>query len=265
MIALSNGTTTAIIDFAVANDPNAGSWAPKSIRVTDFLSPTGFMQIQVRAMDIPSGHISEGGFDKFMVRDSLSANVDGITTGSGIQPASWCEGNTITLQVDFTSTGTFTAGNTYTAELSDASGSFAAPTVIGTLASVANTGMITGIILGSTPAGTGYRIRVVSSTPVSVGTDNGVDLVIDPCLGLDEETANVVSIYPNPARSTLNILFETNSERVITLFSVVGEKVNTKTTSGLSTTFDVSDLPSGVYMIQVESKNVTITKHVIVR
>jgi len=186
VIALSNGTTTAIIDFAVANDPNAGSWAPKSIRVTDFLSPTSFMQIQVRAMDIPTGHISEGGFDKFMVRDSLSTNVDGITTGNGIQPASWCEGNTVTLQVDFTSTGTFTAGNTYTAELSDATGSFAAPTIIGTLPSTANSGMVSSIVPGSTPSGSGYRIRVVSDSPVTIGVDNGVDLTIGtpPTVGL---------------------------------------------------------------------------------
>ncbi|MFT6921014.1 MAG: hypothetical protein ACJA1C_000008 [Crocinitomicaceae bacterium] len=101
-----------------------------------------------------------------------------ITTGTNIQPTTWCEGQTFTLQINFTSTGTFNAGNIYSAELSDAAGSFAAPTVIGTLASTANSGMILGVISGATPAGTGYRIRVVSDNPVTIGSDNGVDLII---------------------------------------------------------------------------------------
>jgi hypothetical protein len=100
-----------------------------------------------------------------------------ITTGTNIQPTAWCEGQTFTLQINFTSTGTFNAGNIYSAELSDAAGSFSAPTVIGTLASTANSGMILGVISGATPAGTGYRIRVVSDNPLTIGTDNGVDLI----------------------------------------------------------------------------------------
>ncbi|NRA11999.1 MAG: T9SS type A sorting domain-containing protein [Crocinitomicaceae bacterium] len=103
-----------------------------------------------------------------------------ITTGNSIQPTSWCEGSIITLQVDFTSTGTFTGGNIYTAELSDGAGSFAAPLGIGTLASTANSGMITAMVPGSVAAGTGYRIRVVSDSPVTVGADNGSDFTINP-------------------------------------------------------------------------------------
>jgi hypothetical protein len=103
-----------------------------------------------------------------------------ITTGTSIVPTEWCEGNLTTLQVDFTSTGTFNPGNIYTAELSDATGSFAAPLSIGTLASTANSGMITAMVPGSVPAGTGYRIRVVSDNPATVGSDNGADLTIHP-------------------------------------------------------------------------------------
>jgi hypothetical protein len=102
-----------------------------------------------------------------------------ITTGTSLTPTSWCEGNTTTIQVDFTSTGTFNAGNVYTAELSDATGSFAAPTNIGTLNSTANSGIITAVIPGATPAGNGYRIRVVSDNPATIGSDNGSDLVIN--------------------------------------------------------------------------------------
>lgn len=125
-----------------------------------------------------------GGLDpSFSVDEVLLVGTPGsstdITTGTGITPTAWCEGNTTTLQVDFTSTGTFNSGNIYSAELSDATGSFAAPTVIGTLASTANSGVITAVISGATPAGSGYRIRVVSDNPATVGSDNGTDLVIN--------------------------------------------------------------------------------------
>lgn len=82
--------------------------------------------------------------------------------------------------VDFTASGSYTAGNTFTAQLSDSAGSFASPQVIGTLNSTASgTNMIIAIIPGNTPAGTGYRMRVVSSSPAATGSNNGTDLTIN--------------------------------------------------------------------------------------
>jgi gliding motility-associated-like protein len=98
-----------------------------------------------------------------------------ITTGT-ITGSPFCACSAV--NVPFTSTGTFTAGNIYTAQLSNAAGSFAAPTNIGTLASTANTGTIAATIPCGTPTGSGYRIRVISSAPVVTGTDNGVNITI---------------------------------------------------------------------------------------
>jgi hypothetical protein len=97
-----------------------------------------------------------------------------ITTGT-VSPVSFCAGSS--LNIPYTITGTFTAGNIFTAELSDASGSFAVPVSIGTLAST-TAGSVTATIPGGTVAGTGYRIRVTGSTPAIVGTDNGTDISI---------------------------------------------------------------------------------------
>jgi len=83
------------------------------------------------------------------------------------------------MNIPFTSTGIFNAPNIYTAELSDATGSFAAPIAIGTFPSTANIGNITGTIPCNTIAGTNYRIRVISDDPITIGTDNGIDLQID--------------------------------------------------------------------------------------
>lgn len=105
-----------------------------------------------------------------------STTTNTITTGSVVGPVCACS----TISVPFTSTGTFTAGNTYTAQLSNAAGSFVAPTAIGTLVSTANTGTITCTIPCATPAGSAYRIRVISSTPPITGTDNGVNITVNP-------------------------------------------------------------------------------------
>ena len=108
------------------------------------------------------------------------AATNDIVTGI-IQPTSWCFGSTLTVLVPFTATGTLNGGNSYSAELSDASGSFAVPIVIGTLSSSASGPlMITGVVSGITPVGTAYRIRVVASDPSTIGTDNGTDLIIHP-------------------------------------------------------------------------------------
>ncbi|MDD4214785.1 MAG: HYR domain-containing protein, partial [Bacteroidales bacterium] len=87
-----------------------------------------------------------------------------------------CEGES--LNVDYTVSGTFNAGNIFTAELSDATGSFATPVAIGTLASTTDGTISCTIPLGTTE-GTAYRIRVVSSDPVVTGTDNGSDITIN--------------------------------------------------------------------------------------
>lgn len=100
-----------------------------------------------------------------------------ITTGT-ISPTAYCPLQNVT--VPFTSNGTFMAGNIFTAQLSDAVGSFASAVNIGTLA-ISGTnpsGNIPSVIPGSTLPGTGYRIRVISSAPPVTGTDNGTNITI---------------------------------------------------------------------------------------
>jgi hypothetical protein len=97
-----------------------------------------------------------------------------ITT-SAITPTTYCQGASVS--VPFTITGTFIAGNTFTAQLSNAAGSFAAPVVLGTLAGT-TAGTIVGTIPGGQAAGSGYRIRVVASNPATTGSDNGADITV---------------------------------------------------------------------------------------
>jgi hypothetical protein len=108
----------------------------------------------------------------------LSQATTGVST-SAISGSPFCVGggDAASVSVPYTITGAFTAGNIFTAQLSNASGSFASPTSIGTLSSTV-AGTITASIPAATVAGTGYRIRVVSSTPAISGSDNGSNLTI---------------------------------------------------------------------------------------
>jgi gliding motility-associated-like protein len=83
------------------------------------------------------------------------------------------------LIVSYTTTPTFFGGNIFTAQLSDASGNFAAPVNIGSVVATTD-GNINATIPANTLYGTGYRIRVVSDNPARVSPDNGVDITIHP-------------------------------------------------------------------------------------
>lgn len=118
-----------------------------------------------------------------------------ITTGT-IAGSPFCAGAAVS--VPFTITGTFNAGNVFTAQLSNASGSFASPVSIGTLSGTSG-GTILATIPAGTATGTGYRIRVVSSNPAFNGTDNGTNLTINalpaaPTSGGNQQVCANVSV-----------------------------------------------------------------------
>ncbi len=122
-----------------------------------------------------------------------------ITT---LQPPVTLDSNAVcvnsVIDIPFFSTGAFIAGNTYTAQLSDSSGSFDSFTVLGTLNSSATfnpalgspPGMVSGLI-PVVPPGCNYYIRVVSNLPATTGSVFG-PFCIQEC---DIETNEVEDIF----------------------------------------------------------------------
>jgi hypothetical protein len=97
---------------------------------------------------------------------------------NSVSSSAYCAGTNVT--VSFTSADIiFNSGNIFTAQLSNASGSFASPVNIGTLTSTSTSGNISATIPSNTAYGTGYRIRVVSSNPSFTGSNNGSNIQID--------------------------------------------------------------------------------------
>lgn len=110
------------------------------------------------------------GFSVDSIRLSASSNLTTNTISGG--PFCPCS----SIKVPYTATGPMVTGNTFTAELSNATGSFAAPIQIGMLATTVLNDSISAIIPCTTPPGTGYKIRVKSSNPAIIGSE--VSIVI---------------------------------------------------------------------------------------
>lgn len=107
----------------------------------------------------------------------------------------YCGNNTV--NVSYTSYAlTFNAGNVFTAQLSDAAGSFATPTSIGTLTSTSPNGTIVCTIPLAQAAGTGYRIRVVSSNVAFTGIPNTNGLIT-----INPQITPSVTISANPGNN----------------------------------------------------------------
>lgn len=70
----------------------------------------------------------------------------------------------------------FNNGNTFSIQMSDASGSFSSPTTIGTHADTVGDTIIC-TIPTNTPAGTGYKFRIVGSSPTRTSFTNNTDSI----------------------------------------------------------------------------------------
>jgi len=149
------------------------TWVEESVSLPAFANQAS-LRLGIRLKNSTGGNfpgVEEVGYsiDDFRIIGEGGVVIPNeITTGS-ITPLSYCPLETVS--VPYTVAGTFTAGNVFTAQLSNESGSFASPSNIGSVTSTTS-GTITAQIPSGAIAGSGYRIRVISSTPATTGTAN---------------------------------------------------------------------------------------------
>ncbi|RYY89939.1 MAG: hypothetical protein EOO15_04660, partial [Chitinophagaceae bacterium] len=159
-----------------------------------------------------------------------------LTVGT-ISGSPFCAGSSVS--VPFTAAG-INAGNTYTAQLSDASGSFASPTTLGTLVSNATSGTISGTIPTGTGTGTSYRIRVTASNPSTTSTDNGSNLTINA-----KPSASITSF------TDINCFGNSTGSATVTASGGTPSYSYSWSPSG-GTGATASSLPAGTYTVTVQ-------------
>lgn len=171
----NSGASWIPITTPISQYRNQPTWVQQSITLPDF-SNQATLRFGFRFNNGTTISAQDPAFAVDDVRITSTAAVPpAITVGPLPGGLSYCAGSQ--LNVDFSITGSFSAGNTFTAQLSDATGSFAAPVAIGSVAST-TAGTIACAIPPGTAPGNGYRIRVVGSSPATTSPDNGINLTI---------------------------------------------------------------------------------------
>lgn len=216
-----------------------GNWTPKII--------TG-VSIAPDASIIVGGSFTE--FDGVgRNRISLSKN---LMLFSPIVP-----NDTLCINTTYTITahtfGALDANNTYTVELSNNLGSFANPTVIGSLQSNNDTVNITCTLPLNIPFGTQYRIRFTTSNLTGISVDNGSNLT-------------VITQVAAPAAFTVasSQVCQNQQGVVYTVPAVPGctyqwyypDTATALSSTINSTTIDFSNIAGSVYVRQVNACNI---------
>lgn len=176
-----NGSTWSLLDDmpkTLICSTLQGQWAARTVNLPSSANNNPNVRIAFRWVNNDDGAGSDPSFAVDNVTLTATPSTIASITTAGLSSTNYCSCATTT--VSFTATGVYNAGNMYTAQLSDAAGSFASPVTIGNLSSTANTGTITVTIPCTTPLGSGYRIRVVSSNPAVTGSNNGSNLTLTP-------------------------------------------------------------------------------------
>ena len=155
-------------------DPSSGTWLAETPLPADSRrAPSCFTINNTAYVGLGSNAQGSKFFSDFYSFTPPSSSTSIIL--APLSSSSFCFGSAI--DISYITFGSFSAGNIFTAELSDTSGSFGNPVPIGSVQSVSS-----GVILASVPAQTAaghhYRIRVVSSDPIVASEDNGEDLSI---------------------------------------------------------------------------------------
>jgi hypothetical protein len=138
---------------------------------------TGNHRLYIRALD------SAG---KWSHTDSLAFTVPTLIatpsiTVNSINRFTLCAKDTV--NIGYQATGTYNAGNVFTVQLSDATGSFALPTIIGAKTATKLSDTIRCKLPSHIGDGTGYLLRVVSSNTAVTGIANAQTLTVRATIG----------------------------------------------------------------------------------
>ena len=210
------GSSWTMITTPISQYKLQTSWTQQTISLPAFAGqPT--LRFGFRFVNGTSSSALDPGFS---IDDIVISGMSLLETGT-VSAGPHCPGDT--LSVPYTANTTFNPGNVFSAELSSASGSFSSPTVIGSVSATGpGSGVIACTIPPGTAAGTGYRIRVISSGPAIQSLDNGMDITIN--LGPDASTMT----------ATADTICEGDSVNISLMGTVAGTEAWGISTDGVS-------------------------------
>jgi hypothetical protein len=117
-------------------------------------------------------------FNKALTATEIQSVYDylwGIVKITSITKSTLCGGDTFTVNYSVNNSSFFAATNTFSVQMSNATGSFATPTVVGSTVATGG-GAISCTAPTTLPIGTGYRFRIVANNVAYTTADNGSNI-----------------------------------------------------------------------------------------
>ena len=165
------------------------------------------------------------------------------------------------LTVSFSTPGNPIGATDFVAELSDASGDFASPVVIGTLSTTDNTGTINAEVPANTPAGAGYKIRVTNASEYYASLETGIEVTQD-IVGLAEATADAVKVYGANGLMTIDLSGVQMERPTFEVFTLSGQRIAMgRLIGGQQNRIDLSG-EQGMFIIRILNTDNAISKKV---
>ncbi|HZF99670.1 MAG TPA: FG-GAP-like repeat-containing protein [Chitinophagales bacterium] len=96
-----------------------------------------------------------------------------------------------------------------------------------------------------------YDVTVKDESVVCESERVPVEVFYDTDISVNNLASNSISVFPNPAFNSLNVVMSINGEYTIALVDALGRTVFEQTASGASAVIDVASLASGVYNLAV--------------
>ncbi|WP_445711916.1 S8 family serine peptidase [Flavobacterium sp.] len=140
-----------------------------------------------------------------------------------------------------------------------------APAISGTVKPFETLSAFNGLVADGT-----WILRVEDPFNGDGGTINAVTLSfcnIEQALSIESNVLSNVRIYPNPAKSSINIDLNNSitGEVGYALYDIQGRLILNKKSSTAITNLNVENLTEGVYLLVIETENVKITKKIVVK
>jgi hypothetical protein len=114
-----------------------------------------------------------------------------------------------------------------------------------------------GLYLGNAASGS-------NGAYTSVDGDIGSPGDMNPDFSLNDLLNSELSIYPNPASTYFTISTSTNTEKTVELRNVNGQLVSTSTSTDLEITINTESMAAGVYMLNINTADYSVTRKVVI-
>ncbi|MEI7724702.1 MAG: T9SS type A sorting domain-containing protein [Bacteroidota bacterium] len=108
-----------------------------------------------------------------------------------------------------------------------------------------------------------YNVTLTVTNSWGVSTKLKANLIYVGGVGINENSAASVSVFPNPVKDVLNIQGTVNIEEV-TVMNMVGQIVLTQKVDNANATINTSNMKSGVYNLRIKMADGFINKKIVV-